>query len=159
MSLINLQTEELKEITGTTENVCNCKTCVNMCTTPCLGTPADILKIVKAGYHKNLAFTVWAAGVLKGVNPIKMIQPIMDSRKGSCTFLDENNDCALHAIGIKPTEGRLASCKTTDMQTPLHLSLNTAVALTWIEPEAAPVLMEIVNELKAQLAKDAEASK
>ena len=93
-------------------NACSCTTCQNMCKTPCLGTPDDILKLIEAGYADRLAPTEWAYGLLVGTHTttIMMMQPKLASN-GYCTFYKDGL-CELHDLGLKPTEGRLAHCST-----------------------------------------------
>lgn len=93
---------------GRKPSVCNCDRCKAQCHTPCLGTPEDIERLIKAGYGDRLALTEWVAGVLMGVckEPIKMIQARLEDN-GWCTFYHDGL-CELHDKGLKPTEGRLS---------------------------------------------------
>lgn len=81
-----------------------------MCKTPCLGTPADIEKLIEEGFADRLATTIWAVGILYGTHkePVRMIQPIQEDN-GYCTFYKDGL-CSLHDLGLKPTEGALAHC-------------------------------------------------
>lgn len=145
----NAELEDIKEMTATNVNSCQCNKCKGACkVTPCMGTPKDILNLVKAGFSKNLAPTTWLAGVPKGIGPIQMIQPLYDHRKQACTFLEPNGNCALHKLGLKPTEGKLSSCQPPVITGDIKLSLNVGVALTWVDKDNGPVLMEIINELQ-----------
>lgn len=87
---------------------CSCDKCKSQCHTPCLGTPEDIERLIKAGYGDRLALTEWVAGVLMGLcdEPIQMIQARLEDN-GWCTFYHDGK-CELHDKGLKPTEGRLS---------------------------------------------------
>lgn len=113
---------------------CSCPKCKNMCkTTPCLGTPQDIEKLIEAGYASKLSLSVYATGMLMGAmdRTINMIQPRFDEVKGSCVFLDDKGLCELHNIGLKPTEGKLASCKP-EVVSSFKDTINFKVAITWL---------------------------
>lgn len=45
---------------------CRCPLCRQQCHTLCLGTPEDILRLLKAGYKERLTPTGWAVGLLYG---------------------------------------------------------------------------------------------
>lgn len=98
--------------------------------TPCLGTPEDIAKLIKAGHAHRLAITDWHAGIVMGVTdrPITMIASIYDENKGACTFYKDGL-CELHDKGLKPTEGKLShhSHRLTDPKK----SIAWAVAKEW----------------------------
>ena len=68
---------------------CKCKKCQSQCKSPCLGTPKDILNIIKAGYKDKVAITYWAAGMVMGVinRPVPMVQPLFNEETGYCVFL------------------------------------------------------------------------
>ena len=116
-----------------TENECSCPACQKMCkTSPCLGTPADILNIIMAGHGKGLSRTSWATGVVVGVHDsvVDMIQPRMEDH--GCAFLDCNNLCTLHDLGLKPTEGKMAH-HAEKMHDSFKDTINYQVAMTWID--------------------------
>lgn len=94
------------------ESECSCDTCKNMCKTPCIGTPEEMLAISKAGFSKRLAVTSWATGLILGTHDrvVTIIAPLFDQKKGFCTFYQDGM-CELHSLGLKPTEGRYANCK------------------------------------------------
>ena len=50
------------------------------------------------------------AGIKIGLQPILMIVPVFNEETKSCAFL-ENEKCVLHDKGLKPLEGKLASCE------------------------------------------------
>lgn len=146
--------EEIKLITGVEESVCACKECAQQCKTQvCLGTPTDILNLVKAGFKGQLALSKWAAGIKQGMPVISMMQPYYDVNRGCCTFMDESQKkCTLHNLGLKPTEGKLSHHTLGSLKVKVgnNLPVNHAVALTWTDEANLPVVMEIVNELKSQ---------
>lgn len=96
-----------------TENECSCEKCKSMCKTPCVGTPDDMMKLINAGYSERLSRTGWAAGIMLGTHHkiIDIIAPLKDLEKGRCTFQTDEGLCELHDMGLKPTEGRFASCR------------------------------------------------
>lgn len=150
--------DDIKQITQTEESVCECKTCINMChISPCIGTPSDILAIMKAGYDSALVMTKWAAGVKQGIPPITMIQPYYDGGRGCCVFMDETKKkCILHDEGLKPTEGRLQNHALGNLgvKMGINLPVGHAVALTWTDDKNMPIVMEMVNTLKEARSKD-----
>lgn len=100
------------------ESVCSCDTCKNMCKTPCIGTPEEMLAISKAGFSDRLALSSWAAGLILGTHDrvVTIIAPLFDQKKGFCTFY-QHGKCELHSLGLKPTEGRYANCKEKKIKT------------------------------------------
>jgi hypothetical protein len=103
---------------GFEPNQCACNSCQSMCkNTPCIGTPDDIMNIIEAGYGDRVEKTLWVAGVKNGPPPTEMIQPSFDQQRGCCTFLTESGLCELHELGLKPTEGRLATCDRSKIVT------------------------------------------
>lgn len=144
--------EDIQEITGTKPSECACKDCVQLCKiSPCIGTPTDILNIMKAGHGDQLVYTKWAAGIKQGIPVISMIQPYYDIERECCSFLDlSQKKCLLHAEGLKPTEGKLAhhSMGHLGVKMGVYLPIAHAVALTWTEDKNMPVVMEMVNTLK-----------
>ena len=133
--------------TGRKPIVCKCKDCKKQCTTsPCLGTPEDIEKIIDAGYVTSIRATDWAAGVLMGVTPdvIEMFQP--QQKESGCTFFKDGL-CELHSKGLKPTEGKLShhTIKTDNLNANKSLSWN--VAKEWLNPENIDTIKRIEEKL------------
>ncbi|WP_428661856.1 hypothetical protein [Runella sp.] len=91
---------------------CGCLECQKMChTAPCLGTPFDMYLIQQEPEYKDkVALTMNMIAPRLGLPPLVMTAPIFDKQKGHCAFL-ENGKCVLHERGLKPIEGKLASCK------------------------------------------------
>lgn len=111
--------------------VCDCPVCRDMCHRgPCIGTPEDMAKILKAGHRDKLSCTTYAALTIAGVPPVNMVAPKM-TEKG-CTFLTDKGLCSLHDSGLKPTEGKLLSCQRVASREALDMIVS--VAQTWMEP-------------------------
>lgn len=99
-------------------NSCNCKICQTMCEkTPCIPTPKDVKKLVKAGYKDKLDIAYWGVGMLIGIHnyPITIIAPNKKSN-GHCVFYS-NGLCELHDKKLKPLEGKLANCSDLPAKT------------------------------------------
>lgn len=135
--------------TGRKPIQCKCKSCQQQCRTTCLGTPQDMLKLVKAGYADRLVFTEWWAGVVMGCtdHPVMMLQA--NTEGGWCTFFHDGL-CELHDKGLKPTEGKLSHhSMKIDNWTP-RKSISWNVAKEWENEDNAPVIKEIIQELEKQ---------
>lgn len=118
---------------------CACSECQAMCQRrPCWPTPQDAQRLMAAGYAGRLMIDWWfdreqdktvfvltpaLAGFESGEAPA---QP-----SGRCTFLNGDNLCDLHALDLKPTEGRLALCH--DRTPP---DLHEQIGRTWNGDEA-----------------------
>lgn len=114
-----------------TPTVCDCPVCRDMCHRgPCIGTPEDMAKILAAGHGDKLASTLYGALVMFDVPPVGMVAPMM-TEKG-CVFLTETGLCSLHDSGLKPTEGKLSSCKHVESKQGLDVIVS--VAQTWMVP-------------------------
>ena len=120
LALAMLNTKTPKEIlaeTKTTTNSCNCNTCQAMChQCPCLGTPREMMKLATMPeYQNNISISLIANPIVIGEfgKPITMLTPDFDEVKGHCSFL-VNGLCSLHDAGLKPLEGKTASCNVTD---------------------------------------------
>lgn len=100
------------------ESSCSCPKCVKMCEgRPCWGTPAEIQKIIDAGHGNRLMLDWWENA---SADEIRIVAPAIvgyEGKKapywpmGRCAFLNEKSLCDLHDLGLKPLEGRAASCK------------------------------------------------
>lgn len=113
------QFDFVRQKSGFEPSQCACKSCQSMCKhTPCMGTPEDTANLIKAGYANRLAKTLWAAGAMHGIPPVEMLQPRYDEASGACTFLTDAGLCELHDAGLKPTEGKLATCDRSKVTTP-----------------------------------------
>ncbi|MBD5237737.1 MAG: hypothetical protein HDS62_09485 [Bacteroidales bacterium] len=121
---------------------CSCDKCKNQCRTPCLGTPEDIDRLIRAGYGDRLAPTLWGAGILIGCTNkiIKLIAPKQEDN-GWCAFRTSDGLCELHDKGLKPTEGKL-----THHSNPLKVSPNRN--LTWLIAKEWLPYQEMFNQKK-----------
>lgn len=92
------------------ETQCSCKDCQAMCHwIPCLPTPKEAKKLQQAGFASSLTEVFRE----RGPDSIRIIAPKTKSGGngwGTCVFL-KNGLCELHSLGLKPLEGRTASCK------------------------------------------------
>lgn len=135
--------------TGRKPIECKCNLCKQQCTTtPCLGTPEDIEKIIDAGYGERIFLTDWAAGKLMGITNevIEIFAPEYDEQKKACTFFNDGL-CELHHKGLKPTEGKLShhSHKLDNFQVSKSLSWN--VVKEWTNPDNQEIVDRIVTKL------------
>ena len=99
---------------------CDCNHCKQMCYgRSCWGTITQIKKIIDAGYGNKLMLDYYSFNDRN----IDILVPAMvgyeEGRapfwpEGKCSMLDKNDLCILHDKGLKPIEGKLASCKNTD---------------------------------------------
>jgi|SRR6478736_4314071 len=139
--------EEIAEKTGYVHSECSCTQCANMCKTPCLGTPEDILKIAEAGYSDRLTLCGWGVGMLAGVYPgfIDMIQAKVEDN-GWCTFYKDGL-CELHSLGLKPTEGQLAHHSQAENEVDDNNWLTWLVAKEWLNMENYNVVLEIMRKM------------
>lgn len=146
---MKLYYEKLTELVGIDHNrweqPCTCDKCKNMCKVPCIGTPKDIEAIIDAGYADRLKETMWMVGYLAvKEKPIAMIQPTV--KDGWCAFRRPDGLCELHGLGLKPTEGVLASCKVVeeDNVPTYETSVLRAVAHEWVKVENFATAMRVV---------------
>lgn len=92
---------------------CACKQCASMCEhSTCLPTPAEARELIRRGFADRLAtYRFWPQpDKLAFVGPApagKEGADLSTTKQGACTFY-VNGLCELHALGLKPLEGRLA---------------------------------------------------
>lgn len=113
-------------------STCDCPDCQSMCrNAPCIGTPADIVNLINAGHVHQLELTMFNALVHIGLEPFPSFQ-IRHELGGCPLFID--GKCSVHHI--KPTDGKLASCKIEDQfydkSKPTYYHL---IAEAWNKPE------------------------
>ena len=133
-------------------NECSCVACQQMCKTrPCWGTPEDIQKIVDAGYEDRLMKDFWGGGsdietyiiapACKGSE--SKATPFWPTKE--CTFFKDGK-CELHDKGLKPLEGRLASCteKTYKKEPTVH----ELVAKTWNSEQGKDLVKKFSEKYK-----------
>ena len=133
--------------TGRKPIECKCQKCKQQCKTPCLGTPEDILRLIKAGYKERLAITHWWVGIARGKLdfPVIMIQARQEEN-GYCTFFRDGL-CELHDLGLKPTEGRLSHHSITKENFKFGKSLSWNVAKEWMDMRNGEIVEEIIRHL------------
>lgn len=117
------------------ETTCSCRDCVKMCEDrPCWPIPEEAEKLINAGYADKLMLDYWVGG---GPNDedIHILGPATVGREGRhapfipygrCTLLTDKGLCPLHDKGLKPFEGRMATCKEQD-----GIELHEYTAMTW----------------------------
>lgn len=134
--------------TGRKPTACKCAICKEQCRTPCLGTPEDILRLIKAGYGNRLKLTQWCVGMLVGKipYPITMIQAQLEDN-GYCTFFHDGL-CELHDLGLKPTEGKLSSHILSKDNFQFSKSLSWNVAKEWLSEKNITTIEEIFTLMK-----------
>ena len=131
--------------TGRKPIECKCQKCKQQCKTPCLGTPEDILRLIKAGYKERLVITHWWVGIARGKLdfPVIMIQARQEEN-GYCTFFRDGL-CELHDLGLKPTEGRLSHHSITKENFKFGKSLSWNVAKEWMDMRNGEIVEEIIR--------------
>ncbi len=112
-----------------------------------MGTPADIERLIDAGYSDKLAITDWCVGQLVGAipYPIPMVQAIQTDT--GCIFFHDGL-CELHDQGLKPTEGRLSHHSTQLEKFRFRNSIAWNVAKEWINEQNADTIRRIMDKLK-----------
>jgi len=116
------------------ESICSCYACKKACKErPCWPTPKETQALIDKGFGARLMRDYWVGDGPNGED-IKIVSPaIVDNEHdnapllpfGRCTFLNANDLCELHDLGLKPFEGRVSSCKSS------HNGLHEFVAKTW----------------------------
>lgn len=113
-----------REMLGDLPDVeCSCERCVSMCQhLPCWPLPEEAEALIKAGHGDRLMADWWEdengrrIWILcpAGLGQAGLDAPIRywwSTPEESCVFLTSDGKCALHVPGLKPIEGRKASCK------------------------------------------------
>lgn len=137
---------------------CNCQTCRQMCYITCIGTPEETVKLIEAGLDSRL--TLKHNYILYGTDHERLIYflcPAPKEQEGQvwrhnnyCTFFQDGN-CALHARGLKPVEGRVAHHTTTTNQRTIRLSngqyasrdlVHDSIIATWDTEEGKSLVRE-----------------
>lgn len=98
---------------------CTCETCEKMCERPCWLRPAEAKALIQAGYGRRLMADYWVNAdgpdtwllscALKEYE--SRTAPFWPAGKLGCTFW-LNGRCELHALGLKPLEGRVHDHET-----------------------------------------------
>jgi hypothetical protein len=140
--------DKIARKTGRKISFCKCNLCKQQCTTPCLGTPEDIEKIIDAGFEHKIFPTDWWAGVVAGSTdrPIFMFQPELVQETGYCTFFKDGL-CTLHDLGLKPTEGKLSHHSTKLDNFKFNKSLSWMIAKEWQDEKNKETIHRIMDKL------------
>ena len=129
------------------ENECSCEKCASMCEhRPCWGTPNDVEKMMaqEPDLAKRLQEDYWVSTP----DDIRVPSPAVKGYEGRraplfpqgvCTFL-ENGLCTLHDKGLKPLEGRVATCKKGAKITKMHEEMRADIVQSWNTPEGKATL-------------------
>lgn len=115
-----------------TETECHCQICMMMCINPCWGTPEEMQKIIDAGYSNRLRMHIEAH------NDTLVYLIVPKDKGGWCTFFSDRGNCVLHKKGLKPLEGRVASCKANHQGE----KIRDYVAETWNNEAAKDKVMD-----------------
>lgn len=110
--------EALAQLAAVPDSVCACTTCQRMChDRACWPTPQEAQNIIDAGFGARLMNDYRLRGGPDG-STIHLLCPAEVGREndeaatwpgGRCTFLTDDGACELHALGLKPSEGRKAN--------------------------------------------------
>ena len=151
---------------------CSCTTCQGMCLhRPCWGTPAEMQALINAGHGGKLMLNFWQPDerMVDSVSGDKVyiLQPATRLHEGRwapeigfegymlwvkglqqdpftwpCAFLSPKRLCQLHDAGLKPIEGRLASCLPENSAAPggPRNNVHFEVAQTWNTPQGRAVV-------------------
>lgn len=146
MLINNEIADKIMRVTGRHPVACDCEHCRMQCMTPCLGTPQDIWRLIRAGYVDRLRITFWCVGIIMGKIsfPILMVQA-HQTRQG-CVFWKDGL-CELHHTGLKPTEGCLSHHIITEENLCFEKSLSWNVAREWINPANISLIGKIVTTI------------
>ena len=139
-------------MTGTQKS-CECPLCQELCHAPCMGTPKEILAIIKHGY----AYPDWLTVCTDNDPKLDFIVVKPALKNDACTYY-KNGKCILHIPGLKPSEGRIA---IHNQLTPrafyrrLARSWNTKLGRELIEriqmeAETQPLVAEAVEAMNSQ---------
>jgi hypothetical protein len=123
--------QRIAEKTGMKPTKCKCQECKLQCRASCLGTPADLQKLIDAGHIDKLQKYVYNSPyALRERITIFRIKHSVET--GSCVFFVDGL-CQLHDAGLKPTEGKLSHHSRQDFHIKLNGSNSIAlnVARSW----------------------------
>lgn len=133
---------------------CSCESCKKMCErVPCLGTPKEMMRLIKMGYAKRLMCIHYydskgkfgkketeipiLTPAIKGYEGKK--GPLAIARFGRCTFLNNKGLCEINAV--KPVEGRVTSHERQDYKPYSHDDrLYLSIINMWVTHEGETVV-------------------
>lgn len=128
--------EKIMRQTGCTLSEDGCEKFRAGCSSPCLGTPQDMLRLIEAGYGPNLEKFDWDEGLSSGAIdfavPIVRIAPTKDG----CPFRNKKR-CMLEADDLKPTGGRLTAPMPQSAPCPFERSPDWNIVREWVLSENA----------------------
>lgn len=138
----------MEKITERETNSCSCNQCKNMClVSPCFPTPEETRTLIENGYEDRLSISTFVD--IRTLSFYDIVAPkaikheiIINGQAiplNKCNFLDSNGLCILHDKGLKPIEGRLASCKNTEEKA---LQNRLDVCATWPNSALGQKLLE-----------------
>ncbi len=125
------------------ESQCSCYKCQKMCySRPCTGTPDDIKKIIAAGFKNKLMLDWWASTLSQEIDEAELLflSPAIVGHEnqvapmtpiGRCAFLTDEGRCELHALGLKPIGGRLATCNHNKIENQNALEIFQTIVASW----------------------------
>lgn len=125
--------QRITQLSGISPSECGCEKCKQMCRTPCLGTPEDIERLAIAGYADRLCLSLWCVGKMAGLTdkPLTIVAPRQEP-DGWCTFRLPDGRCELHDKGLKPLEGKLATCRPRPADWTIDKDITWLVAKEWL---------------------------
>ena len=122
---------------------CECDECKQYCKQrSCWGTPADIMRLIDAGYANRLMLDWWA-GDGSNYNDILLIVPAIKGAegdlcpydpRGTCTFFTDDELCEIHKI--KPLEGKTSYHNSSNKLYNTH----ERIAMSWDSEEGQKVV-------------------
>jgi hypothetical protein len=131
-------TEQMIKELPTSE--CSCELCQSCCvSSPCFGTPSDIMNLVNKGYKDKLFPTIWVNPFNKNVHQTIAPKARAD---GSCIFFN-NGLCDIHSL--KPVEGKIINHKFSFQQT---AAARLATLQTWENHDAQSFFHYFSNSIK-----------
>lgn len=127
-----------RAIEGRREISCFCETCREMCRVPCWPTPDEARRLIRSGHAHDLEITTEMGGIeVLAPRDETTIADQVFGRPGGCVFWDETGKCRLHALGMKPLEGRLAHHSISPRTGP---QVRTSLAWLWSQPRGRAVV-------------------
>jgi hypothetical protein len=142
---------------------CSCQACKDMCKRPCWGTPAEMEKIIAAGFGSKLMLDYYVmddetvynlCGAFPGYEA-KEAPFWPGPSHGKCMFLTPKRSlCQLHRKGLKPIEGRVAHHSDVVEKINKHfMNIHYLVELSWQTKRGR----ELIASFRKQFQKEKEA--
>ncbi len=143
--------------------LCTCDKCQDLCRHPCWPTPDEAQRLIDAGYGAELMLEWRERGGAPGVYT-RMLCPALPGHEGfyapepteqddwafygeskRCIMQTPDGLCRLHALELKPLEGRLAS----GCQPYRGVPVRRAIAQLWATPRG----QDVVSQWRQRFAK------